>query len=162
MQPVTELVPTDLDFLTSAPLQIHATAHLRVPPDRVFEAFADIHMWPRWWPQMYEARWTHGEPGLGAEREVAIRLLGRYRERMIAWEPGTRYAFTMTATNSPMASQIAEDYRLVADGKGTRVDWTLAATPRTLGKLATPIMRVLMKRMFRTGFTTLDKLLASN
>jgi uncharacterized protein YndB with AHSA1/START domain len=151
-----------LDFFGSAPLQISATARLGAPPAQVFASFADASQWLRWWPMMTTCKWVVDTAGVGAEREVAVRLLGRFRERMIAWQPGERFAFTMVGSTSPMASQLAEDYRLIAAGTGTRLEWTMAARPRTLGKLAAPIMRMTMLRMFHRGITSLDHLLTAN
>lgn len=156
------LDPAGLDFFGTAPLQISASVQLRATPERVFAAFADAADWLRWWPMMTACAWTLDTAAVGAEREVAVRLLGRFRERMIAWQPGARFAFTMVGSTSPMATQLAEDYRLAADGTGTRIDWTLAARPTTLGKLAAPVMRRLMLRMFQRGIASLDRLLAAH
>lgn len=141
---------------------ITASARLAAPPAQVFASFADPPQWLRWWPMMTSCQWTQGTGGVGSEREVALRLLGRFRERMIAWQPGERFAFTMIATTSPMASQMAEDYRLASDGAGTRLEWTFAARPRTLGKLTAPVMRATMLRMFNSGMTSLDHMLSAN
>ena len=80
---------------------------------------------------------------------------------MIAWEPGARYAFTMVASDSPLASQMAEDYRLTAVPAGTRLDWTFAATPTTLGKLGMPVMKLIMRKMFRDAGDGLARYLAT-
>jgi uncharacterized protein YndB with AHSA1/START domain len=159
---VKPLDAAGLDFFGSAPLQITASARLNASPERLFASFADASQWLRWWPMMTTCKWTVDTAAVGAEREVVVRLLGRFRERMIAWQPGQRFAFTMIASTSPMASQLAEDYRLSADGTGTRLDWTLAARPRILGKLAAPVMRVTMLRMFSSGIVNLDRLLSAN
>lgn len=159
---VKPLDPADLDFFGSAPLKVSSSARVSVSPARVFASFSDAPEWTRWWPMMTNAAWTSGSGGVGAEREVAVRGLGRFRERMIAWQPGARFAFTMIASNSPLASQIAEDYQLIADGDGTRIDWVIAARPRTLGKLAAPIIKRLMAAMFQRGIGNLDRLLTAN
>lgn len=65
-------------------------------------------------------------------------------------------------TTSPLVRQMGEDYRLSADGKGTRLEWTLAAVPTTLGNASTPVTRFISKRMIRRGIPRLDRLLAAN
>lgn len=143
------LAPTDLDFFDSAPVRIVASATIPTRPAVLFDLFADVASWPAWFPMMKRAAWHGGRSGgLGAEREVALRLLGRFHERMIAWEPGARFSFTMIGTTSPLVRQLAEDYRLTAVDGGTRLDWVLAATPTTIGKASMPMMRVIMRRLF--------------
>jgi uncharacterized protein YndB with AHSA1/START domain len=159
---VRTLEPVDLDFFATAPFRVEETLTLRAPPDRVFAAFADAPMWTRWWPLMHEARWTKGTGGLGDERSVSLRVLGRFDERFIAWEPGARFAFSMIGTTSPLVKRMGEDYRLTPDGKGTRLVWTIAAVPTTLGNASTPVTRFISKRMIRRGIPRLDRLLSAN
>ncbi len=156
------LEPIDLDFFSTAPFRVTETLHLRAAPAAVFAAFADAAMWTRWWPLMHDARYTKGTGGLGDERIVALRMLGRFEERFIAWTPGERFAFSMIGTTSPLVKRMGEDYQLTADGKGTRLAWTMAAEPSRLGNASTPVTRFITKRMIRRGIPTLDRLLTTN
>lgn len=143
------LEPTDLSYFDTAPVRIVASATIATTPAALFELFADAPSWPSWFPRMKRAAWTGATTsGVGAEREVGLGVLGRFRERMIAWEPGARFAFTMTGTTSPLVRHLAEDYRLVAVADGTRIDWVMAATPTALGRLGMPIMRRLVRGLF--------------
>lgn len=151
------LPPTDLSYFDTAPIQIRASGTVAASPATVFAAFADAPGWATWFPMMHRAAWTSGTGGVGAERTVALRLLGRFAERIIAWEPEARFAFTMIGTTSPLATQMAEDYRLTAVDGGTRIDWVMAATPTTLGKVGKPALRQIGRRLFTGAARNLDR-----
>ncbi|MCE9580438.1 MAG: SRPBCC family protein [Deltaproteobacteria bacterium] len=153
-----DLEPVELAWIPTAPLVLTTTTHFDAPPARVFDAFADAAGWPRWFPLMTKARWLDGSTGgLGAEREVALRGLGKFAERFIAWEPGARFAFTVVRSTSPMLTRFGEDYRLTADGGGTRFDWMMGATPRGAGKVLAPALKILMKRILARAGKNLAK-----
>lgn len=155
------MTPKDERFFHDAPQRIDQRVSLGAEPHLVFEVLADANSWPKWFPLMSEATWlTDQTSGVGAEREVSLHLLGRHRERMIVWEPGIRYAFTMVASNSGMATSVCEDYRITADGPGRSVlDWTFAATSRAWVKPVLPIVRIAMSRLFKQAGPRLDRFL---
>ncbi len=158
------LPATDLAFFDDAPVRITSSAVIAADPARVFAALADAAGWPRWFPRMYEAAWTSPQVAqLGAERLVKLKLYGNFVERMIAWQPGRRYAFTMVGSTSPLARRIAEDYRLTDRGDGTTtIDWTMATEPNALGNLATPIFIGMMRRMFAKAGAGLNAYLSAH
>ena len=157
-----DLQAQGLDYFAVAPVRLECLAHIKASPDAVFAALAEPASWPRWFPLMTRAAWvaptTNGS--VGAERDVALRVLGRFRERMIAWQPGQRYAFTMVQSSSPFASKMAEDYQLQAVAGGTELRWTFAVTPTTVGKLAVPGLRIVMRKIFTTAGKRLNAELA--
>lgn len=152
------LTPVDLEFFTTASHRIVGRARLSASPDKVFASFARPQDWPAWFPMLRSATWLDGTGGVGATREVKMGGgLGVFRERFIAWEPGVRYAFSMFETTSPLVTQLGEDYRLSPDGTGTQLDWVMAASPTTLGKIAWPGMKALMSNFFRRGGKKLEQ-----
>ncbi len=154
------MTPMTLDDLDHAPFRMVQSTVLPGSPDAVFAELADPARWLGWFPLMRHAAWTSTVTScVGAERAVALRLLGRFEERFIAWEPGKRYAFTMTGTTSPLAKQMAEDWRITRETGGTRLEWIVGAVPTTLGRAATPVLRSVTRRLFRQGTSNLGRVL---
>lgn len=145
--------PVDLTFFESAPLLIHTSIDLPATPEAVFAALAEPATWLEWFPLMTRAEWTTTDTqAVGAERAVSIRLFGHFNERFVAWDvpngDAARFAFMMTATSSPLANAIAEDYRLTRTATGTRLDWTFASDMTPLGRVMRPVLVIIMKRLF--------------
>ena len=157
-----ELAAQGLEYFTSAPVRLFCHASFTAPPDAVFAKLTEPASWPTWFPMMTSAAWV-GEPvaTVGADRDVALTGLGRFRERIIAWEPGKRFAFTMVRSSSPFASAMAEDYKLKATATGTELDWVMAVTPTAIGKLAVPGLRIVMRNMFERAGKRLNEQLMS-
>jgi hypothetical protein len=160
---VRKLDPVSLSFFDDAPFRVVTTIRLAVPPERVFATLAEPETWPRWFPMMSRAAWTSpNTAAIGAEREVAVRAFGTFRERFIAWQPGVRYAFTMIGTTSPLVDAMAEDYRLSAVGGGTQLEWVLAARPTRLGNAVKPVLRAIIRRIGAGAGRRLARYLTSN
>jgi hypothetical protein len=155
-----KMEPMTLADLDTAPLRVVQSEVLPGTPDRVFAELADPERWLGWFPLMRKAAWTSAKTAcVGAERAVGLRLLGRFEERFLAWEPGARFAFTMTASTSPLARRMAEDWRLSSTAGGTRIEWIVAAHPSTLGRAGTPALRLVMRRLFTQGMSNLTRIL---
>jgi hypothetical protein len=160
---VRTLEPMSLGSFSDAPFRVEIPIPLAASPERAFSALADPTTWTRWFPLMHRAAWTSSTTeAVGAEREVAVRAFGQFRERFIAWESGTRCAFTMFGTTSPLIDQMAEDYRLTKSDRGSRLDWIVVARPSRIGRAATPALRVILKRIGAALGPRLDRYVSSN
>lgn len=147
--------PIELVDYDEQPFRFTATAKLDADPLAVFAELADMSPW---FPMMRRSVWkTAATSGVGAEREVEVRAFGVFRERMLAWDKGARIAFTMTETTSPLVAQMAEDWRIAREDIGTRIDWIVVARPTLLGRVATPMLKAVLRGIFMRGCGKLQK-----
>ena len=155
------MVPLAFDEFATAPLRLSASGLVRAPAASVFAELGDPS---RWFPLMTSCVWRGQVGGVGSERDVHVRLLGRFCEKMLVWQPAAgddqvaRVTFTMTETSSPIISRMAEDYLVTPEPDGVRLDWTLAATPVLIARPATPIVRWVLRRMFAKFRRRLEEL----
>jgi len=152
MRTLAPLEPHELD---SQPFRVTGSALLDADPSRVFAELGDPSLW---FPLMRRSVWKTGATsGVGAEREIAHALLGKARERMLAWDHDVRVAFTMTEVSSPFVDQLGEEWLVTRDGDGTRIDFKLVATPSRLGRLAQPALRRTLETLFTRGVRNIGK-----
>lgn len=153
------LQPVDLTFFDDAPVVVRRQARVEAPRDRVFALVAtDPAGWGRWFPGFSDdGRWETPPPhGVGSVRTV--RAFGvRYRETLLAWDDGERFAFRIDQSSAPMAKAFAEDYRVADEGSGTMLSWTIAMVPGSALRLCRPLLPVgfgLMLRRAAAGLST--------
>ena len=147
--------PISLDEYDAQPFRFAASARFAADPRAVFDELGDASPW---YPMMRRSVWKSGATsGVGAEREVDVALFGVFRERMLAWDVGSRMAFTMTATTSPLVARMAEDWRIEHTTDGVRLDWIVVAAPTTLGRPITPALRAILRGMFARAQRQLAK-----
>src|SRR6266536_3215195 len=105
--------PLALDDFDGQRFRLTATAKLDADPIAVFAELGDMSLW---FPLMRRSVWKTGATsGVGAEREVEIRAFGKFRERMLAWDIGSRVAFTIIGTTSPLVAQMGEEWRVARE-----------------------------------------------
>jgi hypothetical protein len=149
------MVPMTLDDAAAAPFRVTVATQLDAEPHAVFAELGDPSLW---FPMMRRSVWRTGATsGVGAEREVDIVGFGKFRERMLVWEPGVRLAFTMIATTSPLILGMSEDWRMSRVDGRTRVEVKIAGYPSTLGRIAKPVLRRAVATVFSGAARTLGK-----
>jgi hypothetical protein len=145
---VRRLAPSDLAFLESARRTVVVRAHIPATPMRVFDVIADQSTWPSWCFDLVDARWSSGSSSVDAVRIAKFRSL-TFEERILAWDPGSRFAFSVDACTIKIARRAAEDWRLAADGDGTLLTWTLAVDVNPIASMFWPLGRIALRRIFR-------------
>jgi hypothetical protein len=150
-----DMVPMTLDDAAAAPFRVTVVTLLDAEPHAVFAELGDPSLW---FPLMRRSVWRTGATsGVGAEREVEVTGFGRFRERMLVWEPGVRVAFTMIATTSPLVARMSEDWRISRVDGQTRLESAVSAYPTTLGKIAQPVIRRVTATLFAGAARSLGK-----
>jgi carbon monoxide dehydrogenase subunit G len=146
----------DLTFIDRAPVVHVVEAELAASPDAVFAALADASGWPHWFPNVRSACYTTPPPfGVGTIREANVGG-SIWIERMIAWEPSVRWAWTVIGASLPFAAAQVESFALEGTRAGTRICWTVALEPRLLARVGGPFMGSAMRRLFGRAMQNLD------
>ncbi|MEV7976543.1 SRPBCC family protein [Streptomyces sp. NPDC086519] len=148
------LRPVGLDFVESAPVRLVFAHEMSAPPERVFHALNDdVPGWAEWFAAV-----THAESvDDGTGREIRLKGGGRFRETIIAAKEAEVYAYRVDLTNAPGAHAIAEEWRLVPSGGGTRVQWTFAVDGTAPFRLVVRMARAGLGRAFRSAVAELDR-----
>jgi len=150
-----KLAPLELHELDSQPFRVTGTALLDADPALVFGELSDPSLW---FPLMRRSVWKTGATsGVGAEREIKHALLGKARERMLAWDHNVRVAFTMIEVSSPFVDQLGEEWLITREGARTRVDFKLVATPSRMGRVVQPALRATLAALFARGVRNIGK-----
>jgi len=155
------LTPAEIGFVDRARRQFSYDFHVAASPEAVFEAITEPEVFARWFPDYRGARWLSPPPhGTGSVREVKLRGLA-VRERIVVYEPGQRFAFTITKMSRPLLKRMVEDYRLApTDDGGTRVVWTIAYRPRLAVRPLEPLLKPVFGRLFERAAAALRDHLA--
>ena len=155
-----DLQPVEIGFLDSAPRRWVVEARLEAPRMSVWDAFVDAKTWPQWFPGVLEASYPGSKPphGVGTRRFSHV---GRqhYEETMLVWDEGIRWAYRIDRTTVPLSMAHLECTDFEDEGNGTRLRWTLAATPRLMLRLGGPFMESMLRRLLKQATRNLDDLL---
>ena len=147
-----EAVP--LQFTESSPFHIETVTLIDATPERVFDILSTGERQADWFQDFVENRWTTETRGVGAEREVELKLLS-VKERFLAWDRGRRLAFHFYATTLPVTRATIEDMVLeavdVRGARATRFTWRVHYRPTLPARLLHPLVRLIFGRMFKVS-----------
>ncbi len=139
----------------------HFTYDFRVdmPPTVAFTTVTSPMEMGRWMPDIRSCRWVTSEPhGVGSVREVKLTTIAVH-EKILVWEPGERFVFTVVRASVPILKRMVEDFRFEPQpGGGTRIRWTIAYQPRTLAMPLEPLLAPRFARMFEASCRRLAQL----
>ncbi|MFF3326852.1 SRPBCC family protein [Streptomyces sp. NPDC002889] len=148
------LRPVELDFVETAPVRLVFSAEVTASPSAVYAALADdVATWPTWFTAVTAARPTDE----GAGREVRLRGGTVFTERIMAREPGARYAYRVDATNAPGLRALLEEWRITPTATGSRVQWTFAVDGIAPLRIALRLGRTGLGRAFKDAVRNLDR-----
>ena len=147
------LHPVGLDFVDTAPVRLVFAQEISAAPGAVFHALNDdVPGWAEWFAAVTHAESIDG----GAGRDIRLKGGGRFRETVIAAKEAEVYAYRVDVTNAPGARALAEEWRLVPAGTGTRVQWTFGADGTALFRFVVKAARAGLGRAFRDAVISLD------
>ena len=123
------IAPKDLDWIERAPFSLSGSATTTASPAAVFAVLADHERWPEWFPLLKKT------VVIGPAREgVGMRRVSTFPgtkldELFIAWDPGKRLAFTMTAVSPGITHAFVDDCRIEPAGSGSHITYTTYLDP---------------------------------
>src|SRR6476646_9512114 len=146
--------------------RLHTRTHVRVPLDIAFAFFADAANLGRITPPELGFAITTPQPiemRAGALIDYTIRLWGiplRWRTRIVEWEPGKR--FVDEQLKGPYRSWV-HTHRFTSVNGGTDLeDEVVYSLPfGVFGRLAAPLVRLQLTRIFRYREATVARLLGA-
>jgi uncharacterized protein YndB with AHSA1/START domain len=145
----------DLDWIERAPVSFSGSATTTASPEAVFAILADHEHWPEWFPVLKK------EEVLGPRREgVGTRRLatipgGKVQEIIIAWDPGQRFAFAVTAVSPGIVRALLEDCRIEPAHSGTHVTYTMYLEPVSVFRPLMGLMKGPMAKQLDKGMRAL-------
>jgi hypothetical protein len=114
-------------------------------PDEAFARMAAFERVPEWDPAT-SASTRIGEPGVGAEYDVATRFAGRtlsVRYRTTAHEPPRRFVVEASLPNGVV---LRDEITVAPGGEGSVVTYDARIVPSGIWRLADPIFQLVFAR----------------
>lgn len=149
---------SDVTFAESSRKHFAYDFTVPAPPRDVFDLITRPETLSSWMPDYKAARWTTSPPaGVGSIREVKLTTIAVH-EKILVWEPGERFVFTIVRASVPILKRMVEDFRFDAVAVGTRVRWTIAYQPKLIASALEPLLAPRFAKMFEKSATRLSKI----
>ena len=120
-------VPVDLTFCDVAPHKIRVQLLAHASAERLYEVLLTGKNQTVWAKGYVKTAWYNASPyAMGSIRDIHLQWV-RVRERLLALEPGRRFAFSSDALTVPLVRRMVEDIQFTALSETTaRIDWLVA------------------------------------
>jgi uncharacterized protein YndB with AHSA1/START domain len=142
---MTPMTPRPLEWIDTAPVRASRSRRIGQPPATVWAAIADHEAWPQWFPRLVGVEPGPVSEGVGGTRRVDVGLAA-VDEEFLAWEPESRFAFTVTGSTRPGLRSMNEDIRLTRDGTSAcTVTYTMGLEPAG-GRLLRPVLQPVLRK----------------
>ncbi len=152
MKPMT---PQPLEWIDTAPVRASRSRRIGVPADAVWAAIADHGSWTAWFPNISQVEPGDPATGVGGTRRVHVGSAVTVDEEFLAWEPGVRFSFTLTASSRGGLRSMNEDIRITRDGPSAcTVTYTMGLDPLG-GRFLNPILAPVLRKAIGDGLAGL-------
>ena len=115
------------EWVPTAPVTIRNSRRIAATTELVWARTADHETWTEWFTDLSEISITLGAEGVGGGRQVSVPGV-TVRERFTAWEPPTRFAFTII-DGPKMITSMGELVEIEPDGDACTLTYTQGVEP---------------------------------
>lgn len=147
---------SELEYAVQAPFYLDNSLRIEAPPETVFKVLSESD-WGQWFVDFESVTWTSPKPyGVGSTRIVKLKMLS-VDERFLAWDPGSRFSFSIDAIDLPLVEGMMEDMQMTPldNGQATEFRWRVYYTPTALMSAIHPIARGIFEGMFKQSLANL-------
>ncbi len=140
-----------------AAIVLRTTHDFAATPSAVWSALDGDQAWT-WLPFGCGVEYDEPVRRVGMERGMGCvtapwRFIWIQRERFWRYEPGSRITYSAYSASWPLLHEWAENYTLIPNpAGGTRIEWTVALTPRFVSWLPLTWLQPPLRMIFTLGF----------
>jgi len=124
---MAEKIERNPEWVPNAPVVVRNSRRIDAPAEAVWARIADHESWTEWFTDLMKVEVTLGAEGVGGGRQVWMPAV-TVQERFTAWDPPTRFAFTIVEGPRVIAS-MAELIEIAPDGDACTVTYTQGIEP---------------------------------